>query len=233
MRRVLPLAGLLLVPLTLAAVSAVAFAQSADAPRARASLDANRDGAIDRAEAAKAPRFAERFDQLDRNHDDRLTRDERGARHGMRHGGGQRHGGIARLDTDKDGRISRAEFAVIETRMAERKARRAERAGKDDAKHGHRPAMDFAAIDANRDGYLVRAELRAHHERLRPQHEAERKARHEAKFAAADLNKDGKLGRVEVEQAMPRLADRFNWMDDNRDGFLGRDELAQGRHRSR
>ena len=58
MRRVLPLAGLLLVPLTLAAVSAVAFAQSTDAPRARTSLDANRDGAIDRAEAAKAPRFA-------------------------------------------------------------------------------------------------------------------------------------------------------------------------------
>ena len=61
MRRVLPLAGLLLVPLSLAAVSAATFAQSADAPRARVSLDANRDCAIDRAEAAKAPRFAERF----------------------------------------------------------------------------------------------------------------------------------------------------------------------------
>lgn len=233
MRRVLPLAGLLLVPLSLAAVSAVAFAQSADAPRARASLDANRDGAIDRAEAAKVPRLAERFDKLDRNDDGRLTRDERGARHGMHHRGGKRHGGIARLDTDKDGRISRAEFAVMETRMADWKARHAEQAGKVDAKRSHRTPMDFAAVDANRDGYLVRAELRAHHERLRPQREAERKARFEQKFAAADLNRDGRLGRVEVEQAMPRMADRFNWMDDNRDGFLGRDELAQGRHRSR
>ena len=93
MRRVLPLAGLLLVPLSLAAVSAVAFAQSTDtdAPRARVSLDANRDGAIDRAEAAKAPRFAEHFDKLDRNQDGRLARDERGNRHGMRHRGGK-HG---------------------------------------------------------------------------------------------------------------------------------------------
>ena len=232
MRRVLPLAGLLLVPLSLAAVSAVAFAQSADAPRARASLDANRDGAIDRAEAAKVPRLAERFDKLDRNDDGRLTRDERGARHGMHHRGGKRHGGIARLDTDKDGRISRAEFAVMETRMAEWRARHAERAGKSEAKRSRAP-MDFAAVDANGDGYLVRSELRAHHERLRPQREAERKARLEQKFAAADLNKDGKLGRVEVEQAMPRMSDRFSWMDDNRDGFLGRDELAHGRRHHR
>ena len=224
MRRVLPLAGLLLVPLSLAAVSAAAFAQSADAPRARVSLDANRDGAIDRAEAAKAPRFAERFDKLDRNDDGRLTRDERG---GMHHRNGKR--GLARLDTDRDGRISRAEFATMEARMAEWRARHAEHAGKGDAKRGHRAPMVFAEVDANRDGYLVRTELHAHHERLRPQREAARKARLEQNFAAADLNRDGKLGMVEVEQAMPRLVERFNWMDDNRDGFLGRDELAKGR----
>lgn len=232
MRRNLPLAGLLLLaPLSFAALSAMA--QTTDAPRARAQLDANRDGAIDRAEAARAPRFAERFDQLDRNKDGRLTRDERGQRHGMRHRGGKRHGmhrgGIERLDTDKDGRISRAEFAAMETRMAEWKARHAERGGKAGTKKGHRAHMDFAAIDGNRDGYITRPELRAHHERMRPQHEAARKARFEEKFAAADLNKDGKLGRVEAEQAMPRIGERFNWMDDNRDGFLDRNELASGR----
>jgi Ca2+-binding EF-hand superfamily protein len=117
----------------------------------------------------------------------------------------------------------------METRMAERKARRAGHGGKAGAKMGHRVPMDFAAIDANRDGYLVRSELRAHHERMRPQHEAARKARFEQKFAAADLNKDGKLGRVEAGQAMPRIGERFNWMDDNRDGFLDRNELASGR----
>jgi len=228
MRRAIPLAGLMLVPLSLAALSATA--QTTDAPRARIQFDANRDGAIDRAEAAKHPRLAERFDRLDRNQDGRLTRDERGQRHGMHHRGGKRHhGGIAHLDTDRDGRISRAEFALMETRMAERKARHAERTGKSGAKRDWHAPMDFTAIDANRDGYLVRAELRAHRERLRPQREAAFKARFDAKFASADLNKDGRLGRVEVEQVMPRLADRFNWMDDNRDGFLDRGELASGR----
>lgn len=227
MRRVLPL--LLLAPLSIAALSATALARSGDAPRDRLQLDANRDGAIDRAEAAKAPRLAERFDRLDRNRDGRLTRDERGPRHGLRHRGGKRHGGMQQLDTDKDGRISRTEFAAMETRMAEWQARHADRAAKAGAGHAWRAPMDFAAIDANRDGYLVRAELRAHHERMRPQREAARKARFDAKFAAADLNRDGRLGRVEVEQAMPRLVERFNWMDDNRDGFLDRGELAAGR----
>ena len=40
-------------------------------------LDTNRDGFIDRAEAAKFPRLAERFDRLDRNKDGRLGPDER------------------------------------------------------------------------------------------------------------------------------------------------------------
>ena len=46
----------------------------------------------------------------------------------------------------------------------------------------------------------------------------------------SDLNRDGKLGRAEVSEKMPRLADRFAWLDDNRDGFLTRAELQEGRH---
>jgi Ca2+-binding EF-hand superfamily protein len=88
----------------------------------------------------------------------------------------------------------------------------------------HKP-LDFATIDANRDGFIVRSELRAYHERTRPQRAAERTARFDAKFREADLNRDGKLGRVEVQEKMPRLADRFAWMDDNHDGFLSRAEL--------
>jgi Ca2+-binding EF-hand superfamily protein len=224
MRHVFPLAALLLLaPLPLLAQTAT------DAPRARTSLDANHDGAIDRGEAATSPRFAARFDQLDANKDGRLTRNERGMHHKGMHGHrgkrGMRHGGIERLDTDKDGRISRAEFATLETRMAEMRAKHGDRAGRASA----RKPLDFAAIDANRDGHLVRSELRAHHERMRPQREAERKARMDAKFAGADLNKDGRLGRVEVEQALPGMGERFNWMDENRDGFLSRGELSPGR----
>ena len=46
-------------------------------------------------------------------------------------------------------------------------------------------------------GYIVRSELTKYHERMRPQHEAERAKRAEERFAAADLNKDGKLSRVD------------------------------------
>ena len=144
---------------------------------------------------------------------------QRGMHRGMRN-----HGGIARLDTDKDGRISRAEFTTGQAAMAERMAAHPQGAGK-----AARAPIDFAAIDSNGDGYLVRTELRAHHERMRPQHEAQRKARFDAKFAEADLNRDGKLSRVEVGEKMPRMADRFAWMDDNRDGFLSQAELQSQR----
>ena len=144
---------------------------------------------------------------------------QHGKHRGMRH-----HGGLERLDTDNDGRISRSEFAIGQAAMAKRKAAHPQRAGKP-----QRAPLDFAAIDSNRDGYLVRTELRAHHERMRPQHEAARKARFDAKFAEADLNRDGKLSRVEVGEKMPRMADRFAWMDDNRDGFLSQAELQASR----
>lgn len=196
-RLILP--ALLLLPLS------IAIAAHAGAP-ARAKPDANGDGAIDRAEAAAHPKLATHFDRLDANRDGRLTANER-PRH--RRGGHHGPGGIERLDTDRDGRISRAEF---DARVATR--------GRDASR-----APDFAAIDANRDGYLVRAEVRAHHERLRPQREAERKARFEQRFVDADVNRDGRLNRVEVDEKMPRLAARFAWLDENRDGFLSRAEL--------
>jgi Ca2+-binding EF-hand superfamily protein len=210
MQRLLPLAGLLLLaPLSV-------FAQHAGQHKA---VDANHDGIIERSEAAANPRMAQAFERLDRNHDGRLTADERPMHRGMR-AGKRGHGGIERLDADHDGRISRAEFdaghAQRETRMQQRQAR---------AGQSQRKPLDFAAIDANRDGYIVRSELRTYHERMRPQREAERKARFDAKFRGADINHDGKLGSVEVQEKMPRLADRFAWMDENHDGFLSRVEL--------
>lgn len=186
---------------------------------ARTTLDANGDGVIDRAEAAKSPRLAERFDRLDRNGDGRLDAGERPQRrHGHRGGKRPQHGAQrdhARLDTDGDGRLSRAEVEAGATGRGKRA----------------NPLVEhFAAIDANRDGYLVRSEIRAWHERQRPQREAQMRKRFDERFAAADLNGDGKLSRVEVDEKMPRLSNRFTWMDDNRDGFLSRDELRPMRH---
>lgn len=216
MSRLLPFAtALLLVPLALPL-----FAQPSPAAAARPTDDTNRDGFIDRAEAVAHPRIARHFERLDRNQDGRLSADERPQRRGH----GQRgHGGLERLDIDQDGRIGRAEF---DKAQAVRASRHPEQPGH---AHQQRKPLDFQAVDANRDGYIVRSELRGYHERMRPQREAERKARFEAKFNQSDINRDGKLSRLEVTEHMPRLASRFAWMDDNRDGQLTRGELQPQR----
>lgn len=155
------------------------------------------------------------------------------------HGGGM---GVARLDADGDGRISRAEVEQAMQARTERAAQRAERRGRagqeQRGSRGQRAAgaggwllEQFDAIDRNSDGYIVRAELQAWHQAQRPQREAERERRFQERFSAADLNGDGLLSRMEVEEKMPRLLASFAWMDDNRDGFLSPDELRPQRMR--
>ncbi|MET3930998.1 Ca2+-binding EF-hand superfamily protein [Lysobacter sp. OAE881] len=189
------------------AVAATVAGAAIAAPQSgatRQKIDLNNDGVIDRTEAAAHPRLAASFDQLDKNRDGKLDASER-PHH--RKGGHGRHGGgmdrIVKADADGDGRISRTEAGSL--RFIGEK---------------------FAEIDSNRDGYIVRSELTRYHERMRPQHEAERAKRAEERFAAADLNKDGKLSRVEVSEKMPRLEKSFAFMDEDRDGFLTRADLA-------
>lgn len=197
--------ALITLALAAAATSAIAVAQQANAPTHHIQLDANSDGVIDRVEAAAHPRSGARFDQLDKNHDGRLAADERPQLHGRR-GGPHGSGGIAGLDANGDGRIGRDEAVGKEKLLAK-----------------------FAEIDGNHDGYLVRSELRTHHERMRSQRTAEHGKRFDQDFTAADLNRDGKLSRVEVSEKMPRLAKGFAWMDENRDGFLSREDLRPRR----
>ncbi|NLA68526.1 MAG: hypothetical protein GX856_09860 [Gammaproteobacteria bacterium] len=150
-------------------------------------------------------------------------------RHHRRHAfhrGHDLHHGIARMDADGDGRVSRAEFDAARTG---REAARQARGGKEPG--ARREAATFDAIDANGDGHLVRSEVLAHREqRLREMRER-REQRMADAFAAADLNGDGRLSRVEVDEKMPRLSARFAWMDDDRDGFLDLAELRAGRPR--
>lgn len=176
---------------------------ASDAPQRRPmmTLDSNHDGVIDRAEAGTHPRLAEKFDALDNNRDGRLDASERPEWKGQR---GHR-GGISdaiKLDTDGDGRISRAE-AAAQPKFAAR----------------------FEQADGNRDGYLVRSELRASADQRRGEAMVKHRERFEAKFTQADINRDGKLSRVEVAAAMPRLAKAFAFHDEDRDGFLTRADL--------
>lgn len=182
-------------------------------------LDANKDGVIDRSEAVKHPRLAEKFDQLDINKDGRLERSElrqgharrggRGGKAGRGHAG-MGHGGVARyvaLDTDGDGRISKLEADT--SRLAKR----------------------FADIDSNQDGYLVRSELQADGERRRAEFARKASERFDQRFKQADSNGDGRLSRAEYEAAWPGKAKLFAFLDEDRDGYLSRADLAHQRGR--
>ncbi|WP_228076570.1 EF-hand domain-containing protein [Novilysobacter ciconiae] len=186
-------------------------------------LDTNKDGVIDRSEAASHPRLAEHFDRLDRNSDGKLERSELQRKHGQRGrrgaGGGHRsggmgqwggHGGIARyiaLDSNGDGRISKLEA------------------------EGSRLAERFAGIDTNKDGYLVRSELLADAARRRAEFTRKADERFDRRFKQADSNGDGRLSRAEYEAAWPGNEKVFAFLDEDRDGYLTRADLAPRRGR--
>lgn len=94
--------------------------------------DTNGDGFISRAEAGALPRIAERFDAIDANRDGQVSIEELRASHAKHRGEGQ----LKRLDTDGDGKMSKAEAL----------AKASER---------------FDRADANKDGFLTPDEMKA------------------------------------------------------------------------
>jgi EF hand domain-containing protein len=94
--------------------------------------DTNGDGLISRAEAAALPRIAEHFAAIDANGDGQISVDELRASH--RKARGERF--LKHLDTDGDGRVSKAEALA-------------------------KAAARFDLADANKDGFITAEELAA------------------------------------------------------------------------
>jgi Ca2+-binding EF-hand superfamily protein len=213
-----------------ALASTVALAQTATSPGPQqAKIDANGDGAIDRAEAAKHPRLAARFDQLDTNKDGKLDASERPiARKGQRrggqrmdmHGGGMPGMGLMRMDTDGDRRISRAEAqaaaAQVNQRFDQMDVNRDGYLDRADmqARMAQRRAGYFSATDTNKDGYLSRDEFAAHRKAMQAQRQQQgdrramptdeqRAQRMAGAFDRLDTDKDGRISKAEFEAARP------------------------------
>lgn len=127
--------------LALGAVASLAIADQGDHPRRGKMLerlkaaDTNADGLISRSEAADLPRLAERFDAIDANKDGQVSFEELRAARGKHRG----HGGhFKRVDSDNDGKVSKAEALAAAEAM-------------------------FTRADANADGFVTREEMRSAH----------------------------------------------------------------------
>ncbi|TGT79965.1 EF-hand domain-containing protein, partial [Mesorhizobium sp. M8A.F.Ca.ET.161.01.1.1] len=84
-----PLLLALLLGTSASGIALAADTPATPAPRP-AKLDTNGDGVIDRSEAAANPRLAAKFDELDKNKDGKLSRDELPRwQHGRRGHGGE------------------------------------------------------------------------------------------------------------------------------------------------
>ena len=137
-------------------------------------LDTDGDGKVSRTEAAAQPRFAERFDTMDANRDGVLDRSDRELR-----GKQRRDAWFAKADTDKDGKLTRAEIDQADVQ------RRADFQQRMQARMDER----FVTADVNKDGRLSRDEVKD--------------SRLASRFDALDANKDGSLSRDELAAGKP------------------------------
>ncbi|MBB5744638.1 EF-hand domain-containing protein [Brevundimonas variabilis] len=179
-----------------AAVGGAALAQQAPAERSPARADANRDGQITRAEFVDAR--VQRLKAIDTDGDGTITRAERaGAKQARR--AERLEGRFDRLDTDRNGAISRTEFQARPERggrgpgadrmgrggpRGERMAARREARGPLVIAEAEARATEaFARMDANSDGAVTVAERRAARQQMR-QVRQERRAERVARRAA-------------------------------------------------
>ena len=149
---------------------------------------------------------------------------------------------FARLDTNRDGFVTKAEAAAVKAmRAGKRGDRAARRAG------ARNPGMMFDRLDTNRDGSITRAEFEARRTQ-RQQRVASRDTNGDGRpdgrqmhggrmgalgghmFDMADANRDG---RVTLQEATGAALQHFDMADANRDGQVTREERVQMRQRMR
>lgn len=114
-----------------------------------------------------------------------------------------RAGFLARVDTGKDGKISRSEAEANAPRLA----------------------VMFDAIDSNKDGQLTKEEMEAFHKKMQEAGTAEHQHRLDARFAQLDTNKDGFISKTEAKEDR-FLERRFDRIDTNKDGKISKAEFA-------
>lgn len=159
-----------------------------------------------------------------------------------------------RLDTNRDGYVTKAEAQAAKAHRAERMAKRMGHggAGSPEQRMANRGAM-FDRIDANRDGSISRAEFEAAPQRqerrivIRTHGDDKAGSHPEGKammrgmrmgmgglrghmFDMADSNKDG---RVSLQEATAAAYRHFDMADSNRDGQITREERMQMHQRMR
>ena len=113
-------------------------------------------------------------------------------------------GGLAALDANRDGALSRDEAQS----------------------HAHL-AQNFDAIDANHDGQLSRDELMSWHQQHKGMH-GDGAGGHGGGWKRLDTNGDGQIERTEVSNN-PRALARFDAADTNHDGVVTMDEARAAR----
>jgi Ca2+-binding EF-hand superfamily protein len=103
--------------------------------------DTNGDGMLSRDEARALPQISRHFDEIDANHDGQVTSDEIRAYHAKMRAQRQEVSAarFKKIDTDGDGKISRAEAQANSPRLAEH----------------------FDEIDTNKDGFITPEEMKA------------------------------------------------------------------------
>jgi Ca2+-binding EF-hand superfamily protein len=186
MKKTLLIGGL--AALTLVGGAAVAQ-QAPTASRGLARADTDGDGRLSQAEFVA--RRVDRLGAADANRDGSVTAEERRAAWTARRAE-RRTGAFDRLDADKDGMISRAEFEAPRAARADRPARAGRpmaRAARMDrtvsiAEAQAKAQQAFARLDADGDGFLTADEQRAGRAAMRQQRMERRAERRAARQAS-------------------------------------------------